>query len=305
MPIYICDTVLNQMISSLSESVKKVYSTSDGVTQYPILIGAGNSGNTIASRISAMIGQTEGAGAVTFYPIEVGQKGGELRGIDPQKIAGQSVLICDSIVNTGKTLLHLKEQFKNYGAKDVKTLTLFLRRGAALLPNFWITDIGKEDVVFFGTDCYPINLYDKGNIQKLDVSHCGSEVDCGKAFINPVVDDYYFRQCVDPTYCGYVIEDKNKIVGILFFKHTGPNQIYLEVLCVGCQFQGLGYGSNLVKFFDEYCAMNGITDVKLYAHESAVEFWVGTDFVRTKREFDSPKYGKFIGMERKFQPFRA
>lgn len=85
MPIYICDTVLNQMISSLSESVKKVYSTSDGVTQYPILIGAGNSGNTIASRISAMIGQTEGAGAVIFYPIEVGQKGGELRGIDPQK----------------------------------------------------------------------------------------------------------------------------------------------------------------------------------------------------------------------------
>lgn len=104
MPIFICDAVLDQMISSLCRSVKRAYSTSDGTARYPILIGAGNSGDVVATKISAAIGQIEGADVVTVYRIDVGQKGEELSGIEPQKIAGRSVLICDSIVNTGKTL---------------------------------------------------------------------------------------------------------------------------------------------------------------------------------------------------------
>jgi GNAT superfamily N-acetyltransferase len=304
MPIYVCDEVFNRMITSLSDSVKAAYSTPGGAAQYPIFIGAGDSGNAIGSRIVATIRQTEDA-EIVFYPLDVGRKGEELSAINPEVLKGRSVLICDSIVNTGKTLSRLKKRFQQLGVKEVRTLTIFLRRGATFVPNFWVSDINKDEVVFFGIDRYPINTYNKGNVRKLGRSHCGLEMDCGKQFIHSVIDDYYFRQCVDPTYCGYVLEDGDSIVGLLFFKHIGQHQIYLEALGVSSTVQRSGYGSTLVKFFDDYCGMNGITNVKLHAHESAVDFWDDTEFVRTGLEFVSPMYGKFYEMEREFQPFSA
>ena len=108
MPIYVCDEVFNRMITSLSDSVKAAYSTPGGAAQYPIFIGAGDSGNAIGSRIVATIRQTEDA-EIVFYPLDVGRKGEELSSINPEVLKGRSVLICDSIVNTGKTLSRLKK----------------------------------------------------------------------------------------------------------------------------------------------------------------------------------------------------
>ncbi|HNT09071.1 GNAT family N-acetyltransferase [Methanoculleus sp.] len=302
MPIFVCDEVLNRMIASLSDSVKAAYSLPGETIRYPIFIGAGDSGNAIGSRIAAMLRQTEGA-EIAFYPLDVGQKGEELSEVNPEHFKGSSVLVCDSIVNTGKTLSRLKHRFQKLGAGEVRTLTVFLRRDATFVPNFWVSDISKDEVVFFGTDRYPINTYYRGNIRKLGLSHCGKEVNCGKPFIHSAIDDYYFRQCVDPTYCGYVLEDGDSIVGLLFFKHIARYQIYLEALGVRSEVQRSGYGSTLAKFFDDYCGMNGITRVKLHAHESAVEFWDDIEFTRTGLEFTSPMYGKFYEMERELRPF--
>ena len=302
MPIYVCDEVFNRMISSLSDSVTAAYSESGKAPQYPIIIGAGDSGNAIGTRIVDAIRKSQNV-EVIFYPLDVGQKGEELSEIDPEGLKGRSVLICDSIVNTGKTLSQLRLRFQQLGVKEVRTLTIFLRRGATFIPNFWVSDINKDEVVFFGIDRYPINTYHKGNIQKLESSHCGLEVNCGKQFIHSVIDDYYFRQCIDPTYCGYVLEDDDRTAGLLFFKHIGQHQIYLEALGVDSDVQGRGYGSTLIEFFDDYCSMSGILSVKLYAHGSAVSFWNDIEFVHTGREFASPKYGKFYEMEKEFRPF--
>ncbi len=263
---FICDEMYDNVLESLSNKIKDFY-TVEGKTKYPILIGAGKSGNEVSEKIVKKLSTKDNQ--LTFYPVDVEKKGEFLAnsfgGID---FKGKFILICDSIVNSGTTLYNMKNYFYSREAEDVKTLTVFLRNGADFIPNFWASYIGEFENIVFGTTRIPISFYKVGNIRKLTKKDCGNTVDCGKDFIPNIIDDYYYRQCIDPTYCAYIIEEKNNFAGIAYIKRLKNNRILLDVLAIKENMQSQGYGTALLRFLEEFCRINEINEIILYAHES-------------------------------------
>jgi hypoxanthine phosphoribosyltransferase len=286
------------MLDSLRDHIKQHYSISSEKIQYPIFIGAGESGEEIVNKLLNKIGSQNDK--IEHYRMDVGNKGHEFQELIFNDFNGKSILICDSIVNTGSTLLQMRKYFLEKGAKDVKTLTIFLRNGSKFIPNFWVSAIENYEDVIFGIKKYPINCYPKGSIKKIEQSDCGQKINCGKQFIRQTIDDYYHRQCMDPECCGFLIEDEGKNVGILFLKYLSPSIVYLEAIGIDEDKQDLGYGSTLMSFFEDFCRMNRIKKVKIWAYEDRVGFYEKFEFQKTGRISVLPSYGVFVEMEIKY-----
>lgn len=298
MATYICDQIYDRMLDSLRESIKQYYTISSEKTQYPIFIGAGESGNEIVGKILNKLSPQKDK--IEHYKMDVGNKGHEFQELISYDFTGKSILICDSIVNTGSTLLQMRKYFLDKGAKDVKTLTIFLRNGSKFIPNFWVSAIENYEDVIFGIKKYPINYYHKGSIKKIEQTDCGNKINCGKQFIRQTIDDYYHRQCMDPECCGFLIEDEGKIVGILFLKYLSPSIVYLEAIGIAEDKQDLGYGSTLMSFLEDFCRMNRIKKVVMWAYEDRVGFYERFEFTKTGRQSVLPAYGVFIEMQIKY-----
>lgn len=70
-------------------------------------------------------------------------------------VAGKDVLIVEDILDTGRTLFHVKDMFKNRGANSVKIAALLdkpARRTADIKADYVGMDIPDEFVVGYGLD---------------------------------------------------------------------------------------------------------------------------------------------------------
>jgi hypoxanthine phosphoribosyltransferase len=74
---------------------------------------------------------------------------------DEGEIAGRNLLLVDDILDSGRTLLRLREDLRRRGAADVKTC-VFLdkpsRRAVALAPDFRCFEVEDVFVVGYGLD---------------------------------------------------------------------------------------------------------------------------------------------------------
>lgn len=71
------------------------------------------------------------------------------------QVAGRHVIICDDIVDTGRTARRLKSYFREQGAASVAVATLLYKREADLVgdePEFFAFEIPNRFVVGFGLD---------------------------------------------------------------------------------------------------------------------------------------------------------
>lgn len=70
-------------------------------------------------------------------------------------VQGKDVFIVDEIIDTGRTLLFLKNYFKSQGAKNVYLVALLdkkIRREVAIDPDFSGIEIPDEFVIGYGLD---------------------------------------------------------------------------------------------------------------------------------------------------------
>jgi len=296
MPQFICDSVFEIILDSLAFKIKEFYTRGEK-QQYPIFIGAGYSGNVLAEKLVGKLMVTS-PDTIQFYKFDVENKGKDLKeSFGDTDFKGQSILICDSIVNTGRTLSNMQNYFWERGASDVKTLTIFLRNGSSIIPNFWVSTLDKHESILFGIDRYPVKTIKQGSVRKLKKKDCGGKINCGKPFITNTLDDYYYWQSIDPTCCTYIIEDEREFRGILFLKNLGSGTLLVETIAVTKTDQTKGYGSILMKYLKEYCKINKIEEVKLFAHESVTEYYKKFGFVSTGNNSELSSYGKFFEMK--------
>jgi len=295
MPIFICDQVLDRIYKSLKEQIRIAYSEGNQLN-LPIFIGAGYSGNQVAKGIIENFSH-DGI-SIEFFPMEIGDKGKDLKiKPNPDDYRNKPVLICDSIVNTGNTLKNLKNEFLENGAKEVKTLTIFLRNTADFIPNFWVTHLQENEIVFFDMEKYPIHCYDKGNIRKLNKGDCGKKLNCNKPYIRPIIDDYYAQQTIDPTYNGFIIENTEGLIGLLYLKKLSNKIIYLHTIVIDDNSRRKGFGGTLLEFLDDHCIINNIQKIILHTEEENVPFYEECGYQKTGKSYDLPSYGSFFEME--------
>jgi hypoxanthine phosphoribosyltransferase len=92
---------------------------------------------------SSYRGPTTTSGELVIHP-----------GLAPD-VRGRHVLLLDDILDTGKTLVHLRAHLEELGAASLRTCVLLRKRGRQLVqiePDYWGFEIPDAFVVGYGLD---------------------------------------------------------------------------------------------------------------------------------------------------------
>jgi len=58
-------------------------------------------------------------------------------------VSGKKILVVDDIVDTGRTLQLVIDELYRYGAREVKTLALFIKEWATIIPDYYLLVTSK------------------------------------------------------------------------------------------------------------------------------------------------------------------
>lgn len=294
MHIHLCGEILDRLIASLTAQIEKTYSAEqDG--RLPDLVSVGGSGKDVVARLVKVLGRKQRP-SPKAYTVELGEKGKTIQDLLLEDSANRSFLLCDSIVNTGKTLRSIRDHLLAQGATDVRTLTVVLRNGSHFVPNFSAMVIARNDEVFFGRHQYPVTFYSQGAVRRLDKGDRAKELHCGVDWISSRLDDYLYLCSFDPNYRVFVLEagGSSRVTGLISFQER-ERELAVDVIAVGQDEQAKGYGSSLLRFLEDYCKFNNFQRVVLWAHESKVDYYRKFGYKSTGQTCDLD-YGSFSEM---------
>ena len=303
MDTYLTEEIFSRLLRSLAVEISRYYGT-----DYPVLVGVGISGIEIIGRLPEILGNPK----IETYACDVVRKGDEIDKITdfPSKqVNGKRVLIAYVRVDTGKTLPAVAKYALECGANDVKTMSIAVRNNTSCFPNFFCCLINPEDNVYLLLEGYPPDIewaYPPVLIPPGDfVRELTNEdaalgwFECGDQRIDKNgIGEYLYYLKISKKGRVFIVERKNKIVGVLHFLTNSPDAVRIETLAVDKNLQNQGIGKDLLLFFIEYCKFKGIRSIRLDAFKERESFYRGLGFTKVK-SFSIPSYGDFSEMCRR------
>jgi len=300
MNFYLSPDTFGKLLESLSVEVKEYYQN-----EPPLFLGVGISGVEIVGRLPYLLDYTNPEISVC----DVHREKGNIEIIKfPNNIKDKKILICYIRVDTGKTLEILYNHAMSLGAKEVASLSVVVRNGAAVLPNFYSFVIGDNDNTFFLLEGYPPDLpppyppvmrLPNGMLRHLKESDMDKEwFECGDSRIDKLSPaDFLHQNVLDNRYRTYIIDNGKKIIGLLHIFERSINEIYIPYIAIDKQEQGKGYASMLLDFMLEFCKFNNKKYITLNAFKERESFYVDRGFGK-KMETPLKNYGKLVFMKK-------
>lgn len=260
MYLFLDTETYERIIQSLYSKIREYYEP-----ELPSLLGFGVSGQEVAEKLSSLFG-----GKVKTFRCDVIRKEGKIQGIlnfpEKEKI-GSKLLICDTIVDTGKTMEAVVRHAWNQGIDDAKTLSVVARDGSSILPNFYAMMVAKNDLIYFPTIReYPITVLSEGLIREIKDSDLQQVFKCG----DPITDNLPIGQYLGTPEEGaltFVIEEKNGLIGLLQF-YCGKDMVEVTTLATAIPAQNKGCAQILMRFLTDWCRFN---------QKRSIKFWVNKD----------------------------
>jgi ribosomal protein S18 acetylase RimI-like enzyme len=297
MDICLCNHTVQKLVSSLVPKVLECYPAGDSHA-LPTLVAIGSSGELVLKDLVEAIPNEIRSGLKT-QTVQVSESDSRITNL-PDRVAGQEFLVCDGIVNTGKTMAKTRAALLGQGASSVRTLALVVRNGASLIPNFYSISIDKHDEVFFGDELYPIRSYKNGCIRLASDRDAEVTINHGVDFLARRIGDYIHAPDHKPSdgWRTYLIESlQGKIVGVLHFNHKPNGNVFVDTVAVKVDEQRRGYCAALLSFLEDYCRFNGVHRARLQSVENAVSIYEKYGFVRTGKAPSVRAEGVFVEME--------
>lgn len=301
MNFYLSSDTFDKLLKSLSVEVNHYYENDP-----PLFLGVGISGAEIVGRLPYFSDYTNPEISVC----DVQREKDKIEIIKfPEDVRDKRILICYIRVDTGKTLEKLYKHALNLGAKDVATLSLVVRKGATVFPNFYSFVIGDNDNTFFLLEDYPPDLpppYPPVNRLPKGIFRLLREDDIDKEWLfckEPRIDkfspaDFLHQGALDYRYRTYIIDNGEKIVGLLHVFDKSVDEVYIQYLAIDDSEKKKGYGSMLLDFMLEFCKFNNKKFISLNAFKEREDFYLNNGFEKMK-EIHLPKYGTLVYMRKK------
>lgn len=291
MQIHLDDITYDKLIHSIAhELVKNLGSDLSN----SCLIGIGDSGENVAQTIHKFVDEK-----CDIKICKIDKKFKTIQGLKSENIYNKNIIICDSIINTGSTVEIVRNNIIKQNPKSIQILTVVLRNGSPLIPNYYALMIEKYDDIFYGIDKYPIFKYPHGLIRKIKNDDVNKNFKSGNPQIDKwCMEDYLHCSVYSPLFSTYVFDIDNEINGILHFYEKIKNEIYVIIIAVPKGQQRGKIGSSLMSFLFKYCKFNKKQYITLSAFEEVSNFYEKLGF-RHRKQFDLPNCGRLIEMEYK------
>lgn len=294
MDICLCDGTTQQLVSSLAPEIKQTYSEVIAKGNM-VVVALGPSGAQLATGLARRL--SEGApNPLPVHQLDVSGKG-ERFGVmewDPRE---KEHLLCDSIVNSGRTMLGARSHLLRLGAAGVRTAALLVRTGANIVPNFYSLEIDRQDAVFFGEGPFPVRGPRVAALRLAEHRDREAALDLAEPYINGQVCDYEYDCKRDPAWRTYVVETADgKLAGLVHMRHSPDGTLFLDTLAISTPYRSRGYAKEVLRFLSEYCRVHRVSRSFMFAVEDKVALYERFGYHRTGRKLDLP-YAKFVELE--------
>lgn len=250
--------------NSIDNGLRQVYKkiVKEGFDSY-IVLAVGTGGEQIVKRLEKYWNYRNVVSCVI--------KNGDIHILDESKIKDNKIFVCDDTTITGKTFTNIFKKLTGLGAKDIKLLSLLMRRNSSIVPNIFIFEIEADTKVYFPWSDYPIRTYSKGIVRKISCEDCSKKFICGDLTIDKNSLSDFFKNQQHLSAKVYLVEDKGEICSIVQFyeKHfNGHKGLFLDIIATAEGKKGNNYASTLLKLISYYMFYHEFSFIYGYAFDN-------------------------------------
>lgn len=190
----------------------------------------------------------------------------------------QPVLVIDSAVHSGKSMLSLVEALKRRGLKNILTYGLVLKSGSSIVPNYFGVVIDEKDRTYFELDEIPNNrLYTKkppiGVLREVTENDVDRKIAAvGAPFDELTVGDLLYEKATNSSRI-YWCEHDEEVLGFVSFRRIGQI-VFIDAWATATAYRSNGIGSALLRWVETWARANRCTAIELWAFESAIPVYV-------------------------------
>lgn len=216
----------------------------------------------------------------------------QLTGMSPGDVAGKCCLIIDSAVHTGRLMNRCHRKLVEFGAADVLSYALVIKRGSQHIPTFWGLMIAEVDRALFSMHEIPNNRLVSCSSQKQQPVVLALLDEAGAA-LPPVVTGvpsmdritwsdrlYDIRASAADQYTHtYLILKAGCAVGYLTVHlEPGRKSLVIDEIALDQAWHGKKLGGVLLRFACTLARHHDCRKVKLNAIDAQVSFYVKYGF---------------------------
>jgi hypoxanthine phosphoribosyltransferase len=216
----------------------------------------------------------------------------------------KSVLVLDSSIHSGSTMLAVIKELGAVGAKNVLTYSLVLKQNSKFIPHYFGVLVGDHDRTLFLLDEIPNNRLFKdkipvGVLRKLTPEDC--QKDIGLKTGLPSMDkmsfpDLLYQKMVHGHEV-FVIELYGKVIAFLGLRFSGA-RLLIDLVASDKKFKGKGLGGALLRWAETLARSKKCAQIELWAVFNQVEWYERCGFKKTNEEHLDLGGEKYFGMTR-------
>ena len=194
-----------------------------------------------------------------------------------------AVLIIDSSIHSGTSMLLISEYLEKRGAANIISYSLVLKRGSCFVPNYFGLVIDDTDRAFFELDAIPNNrLIERkksfGYIRLLRANdvHRRNIRTGVKSIDSMTFGDMFYDATVRPSRV-YLYVHRDEICGYVAFEKIGP-KLFIDVVASAKRVQGKGVGSALARWAETWARSCDCQLIELWAIKDRIGFYANIGF---------------------------
>lgn len=222
-------------------------------------------------------------------------------------LRGANVLVLDSSIHSGSSMLAAVRHVYRYGAVSAVSYSLTVKKSSSFLPHYFGVVVGDHDRVLFQLDGIPNNrLFTRKyrpigcfrRINESDSDHPCACLDTGVTSIDKIsLGDLYYEHRAN-GYDVLVVEDRDKIAGFLKIKAHPKKQLQLDVIAADNGYKGKGLGGALMRYAETMGRANCCTHIELWAIENQIDWYKKFGFEPTNEVINAGG-GEIYGLMKK------
>jgi N-acetylglutamate synthase-like GNAT family acetyltransferase len=271
------------------------------------------SGNELLSQMLSLVGNEHPdlAENVSVIEIQISPEGEKIRfseGSPQTEITGKSILLFDSAIHSGSTMAEAAAKLFAFGAKDVCTYSLVVKRCTGFVPTMWGLMIDETDRAFFLLDAIPNQRLHRGmsapaplHIERLDRKHLSRPlVVTNVESMNRITwgDRFFDMSTNEQGRCSYLLHNGESVAGYLTVHWSKEKLLVIDEVAIDERHQGKKWGGVLVRFAETLARQSDCRLVRLYAVKEKVELYKHLDYELASEEPLTLENEEYFQMEK-------
>jgi GNAT superfamily N-acetyltransferase len=206
------------------------------------------------------------------------------------------VLVLDSSVHSGRSMLSVVRAAEQYDASRVFSYSLIVKRSSNFVPHYFGVVVGDHDRVLFQLDNIPNNRLFSGKdlpicvfrrIDSHDAARTSATLDTGVKSLDKIsFGDLYYEHRVN-GFDVVLAEDQGRIAGFLKIRASEQGALLIDVIANDKAYRGKGVGGALMRYAETMGRAGCCTHIELWAIENQVSFYEKFGFDKTNEVIDT------------------